>query len=126
MDTQPAGVAMIRAFLAFEAIAFGVASLIHRGLLVEGFADPAASTAEGIIGVVLALGLALSFFVPGRTRLLGLLAQGFAILGTSIGVYLVIRGVGPNTVPDVIFHVGIYLVLLVGFVLAWRVPAAVG
>jgi hypothetical protein len=110
----------IRAFLFVEAIAFGLASLIHRGLLIEGYADSAASTAEGIIGIVLALGLIASWVLPRRTRLFGLLAQGFALAGTSIGLFLVIRGVGPNTVPDVVFHVGIYLVLIIGLVVTWR------
>lgn len=114
---------VIRAFLLFEAIAFGLASLIHRGLLVEGYADPAASTAEGIIGLVLAAGFAVSFVAPGRIRLIGLVVQGFALLGTSIGLFLVLRGIGPNTVPDVVFHVGIYLVLIVGLVVAARRPA---
>ena len=35
----------IRAFLLFEAIAFALASLVHRGLLVDGLDDPGASTA---------------------------------------------------------------------------------
>ena len=110
----------IRAFLLFEAIAFGLASLIHRGLLVDGFADPGASTAEGIIGLVLAAGLAGTFLFASAARVIGLVAQTFALLGTSIGLFLVIRGVGPNTVPDVIFHVGIYLVIILALIVTAR------
>ncbi len=121
--TQPGSVAVIRGLLLVEAIAFGLASLIHRGLLVDGYADPAASTAEGIIGIVLAAGLVGTLLMPVRTRVIALLAQGFALIGTSIGLYLVIRGVGPNTVPDVIFHVGIWLLLIIGLVVAWRFTA---
>lgn len=111
---------VIRAFLAFEAVAFAIASLIHRGLLVEGYADPAASTAEGIIAVVLALGLAGTFVVPARSRVIGLVVQAFALVGTSIGLGLVLSGIGPSTVPDVLFHVGIWLVLIVGLVVTAR------
>jgi len=121
---QPSFVSGIRVLLLVEAVAFGLASLIHRGLLVSGYADPGASTAEGIIGIVLALGLLATFLMVERTRLAALLAQGFALAGTSIGLFLVIRGVGPNTVPDVIFHVGIWLLLLVGLIVAARGPSS--
>jgi hypothetical protein len=122
MASATAGAGVIRAFLLFEAIAFGLASLIHRGFLVQGYRDEAASTAEGIIGLVLVVGLLASLAIPGRSRLIGLLAQGFALLGTSVGLFFVISGIGPNTVPDIVFHIGIYLVLILGLVVAIRLP----
>ena len=69
---------------------------------------------------MLAAGLAGSFLFAGSVRFVGLLVQGFALLGTSIGLFLILRGIGPSTVPDVIFHVGIYLVLIVGLIVTAR------
>ena len=116
---------MIRALLAGEAVAFALASLVHRGFLVKGYTDPAASTAEGIIAIVLAIGLAATYAFPRWTRGIGLAAQAFALAGTSIGLFLVLSGIGPSTVPDVVVHVGIVVVLIVGLVVTarWR-PAA--
>jgi hypothetical protein len=54
-------------------------------------------------------------------RVIGLVAQGFALLGTTIGLALVFL-IGPSTVPDVVFHVGIYITLIVGLVVAARRP----
>ena len=108
-----------RAFLLFESIAFALASLVHRGLLVDGFDDPGASTAEGIIAIVLVAGLVVSFVAPARTRVIGLVAQAFALLGTTIGLFLLIV-VGPQTLPDLVFHIGIYVVLIIGLIVAAR------
>jgi hypothetical protein len=113
-------VGIVRAFLAVEVVAFGLASLVHRGLIVDGYTDPAASTAEGIIAIVLAIGLAGTYAFSRWTRGIGLAVQAFALAGTSIGLFLVLRGIGPSTVPDVVFHVGIFVVLIVGLVVTAR------
>jgi hypothetical protein len=57
---------------------------------------------------------------PAWTRWAALVAQAFALVGSLIGLSLVIRGVGPSTVPDLVFHVGIVLVLAGGLVVAAR------
>ena len=51
---------------------------------------------------------------------IGLIAQGFALLGTLVGVFTIAIGVGPRTVPDVAYHAIIVLVLLPGLVVAAR------
>jgi hypothetical protein len=34
-----------------------------------------------------------------------------------------VRGFAPNTALDIVYHVGLIALLLVGIVVAWRVPA---
>lgn len=110
----------IRLFLIIEAIAFAAAALVHFGVLVRGYEHRTAGTAESIIAAVLIAGLATSAFLPARTRISGLAAQGFALLGTLIGLFTIAIGIGPTTVPDVVYHVAIVIVLLWGLAVAWR------
>lgn len=112
--------AFLRRLLAIEAAAFAAAALVHTGVVVDGFTDPAAATAESVIGLVLAVGAVLAWTRPDWTRIVALAAQGFALAGSLIGLYLAVRGVGPNTVPDLVFHVGIVATLMYGTVAAWR------
>lgn len=115
----------IRFFLIFEAATFLVAAMIHKGFLVEGYAHAQAHVAESIIAAVLIGGLLLTFFLPAWTRRVGLIVQGFALLGTLVGIFTIIVGVGPRTTPDVIYHVAIVAVLICGLLVARRAPAAV-
>ena len=115
----------IRAFLLFEAVTFVVAALIHKGFLVQGYEHAQAHVAESIIAAVLLGGLLLTLFVTPWTRRVALIVQGFALLGTLIGILTIIVGVGPRTVPDVVYHVAIVLVLILGIMVARRAPASV-
>jgi hypothetical protein len=112
--------AFLRRLLAIEAAAFAAAALVHTGVLVGGFEDPAAATAESIIGLVLAGAAVLAWSRPEWTRPVAIVAQGVALAGSLVGLYLVVRGVGPSTVPDVVFHVGIVATLAYGLVRAVR------
>jgi hypothetical protein len=111
---------VIRLFLLFEAATFVVASLIHHGVLIQGGEHAAAGQAESIIAGVLLAGAAASWLRPRWTRTLGLLAQGFALLGTLVGISTIVIGVGPRTIPDLIYHFGIVIVLVWGLAVAWR------
>jgi hypothetical protein len=111
---------VIRLFLLFEAATFVAASLIHHGVLIRGGEHAAAGQAESIIAGVLLAGAAASWLRPRWTRTLGLLAQGFALLGTLVGISTIVIGVGPRTVPDLIYHIGIVIVLAWGLAVAWR------
>jgi hypothetical protein len=116
----------IQLFLLVEAASFLVAGTIHSGLLVALDVHHPAAIAETTIGVVLLIGLGLSRVWPTQSRLFGLLAQAFAALGTLVGVYTIIAGFGPRTVPDVIYHLAILVVLGWGLVATARsgdVPA---
>jgi branched-subunit amino acid transport protein len=112
----------IRAFLLFEAVAFTAAALVHSGVLVDGYQHQQARTAESVIALILLVGLVLTWIRPLWTRLAGIAAQGLALLGTLVGVFTIIVGVGPRTAPDVVYHVGIVAVLIWGLIVAVRAP----
>lgn len=103
-----------------ELAAFTVAALIHFGLLIDGYAHQKAGTAESVIALVLVVGLAATWIRPGSTREIGLAAQGFALLGTLVGIFTIAIGVGPRTTPDIVYHIGILVVLGSGLVVAVR------
>ena len=63
---------------------------------------------------------AFSWIRPAWTRQAGLAARGFALLGTLVGIFTIIVGVGPRTVPDVVYHVAIVVVLVWGLMSARR------
>jgi uncharacterized membrane protein YqgA involved in biofilm formation len=113
----------IRLFLLFEGASFAIAGLIHRGVLVDGYRHREAAIAEGVIAVVLLVGLGLTWAWPARTRPIGLAAQAFALLGTLVGVFTIAIGVGPRTVPDIAYHLAIVVALVWGLVVAARAPA---
>jgi hypothetical protein len=64
----------------------------------------------------------LSFIRPAWTRWVGLAAQGFALLGTLVGIFTIAIGVGPRTVPDVVYHAVIVVVLVWGLIVTARAP----
>ena len=113
----------MRLFLLVEAASFVAAALVHFGVLARGYEHRAAGTAESVIGAVLLGGLVLALARPGWTRTAGLAAQGFALLGTLVGLYTIAIGVGPRTAPDLAYHAAILLVLAWGLVVAARAPA---
>jgi hypothetical protein len=51
----------------------------------------------------------------------GLRAQGFALLGTLVGIATIAIGVGPRTVGDITFHLAIVIVLVCDVIVAVRV-----
>ena len=114
----------IRVFLLVEAAAFVIAALTHFGFLFPGYAHHRASIAESVIACALLLGLAASFARPTLTASAGLVSQAFALLGTLVGIVTIIVGVGPRTVPDVVYHVVIVIVLAWGLVTARRARGA--
>ena len=110
-----------RVFLLVEGTSFAIAGLIHSGLLEMG-GHRAASIAESSLAVVVLLGLMLTWVWPTRVRLISLIAQTIALLGTLVGAFTIAIGVGPRTVPDIIFHVTILAILASGLVVAARAP----
>jgi hypothetical protein len=81
----------IRAFLLVEVVAFAAAVLVHFGLLVDGYEYRQARVAESVITLGLLVGLVLSWLRPTWTREAGLVAQGFALLGTLVGLLVAVR-----------------------------------
>jgi hypothetical protein len=114
----------IRLFVFFEGAAFIAAALTHFGLLVGGYEHQKAGTAESVIGIVLLVGLALTWIRPESTREIGLAVQAFALLGTLVGIFTIAIGVGPRTVPDIAFHIGIIVMLAWGLTVTARARSA--
>jgi hypothetical protein len=104
----------IRLFLFIEAVAFAAASFIHTGLLFADFADPPARIAEGLISFVLFAGLALTWIRPAWTRTVALGAQGFALLGTLVGITAITLVPGPRRPADIVFHIAMVALLVWG------------
>ena len=114
---------LVRSLLALEAVAFLAAALVHSGVLLRGHEHARAATAETVIGVVLCAGLATSLLAPAASRAAGLSAQGFAFVGTLVGLFTIAVGVGPRTAGDLVFHAAILALLAVGLARCWRRPA---
>jgi prepilin signal peptidase PulO-like enzyme (type II secretory pathway) len=110
-----------RAFLAAEAAVFGAAALVHAGVLMQGYAHASARNAETVIALVLFAGLLAIAIAPAWTRTIGIGAQGFALLGTGVGLVMIAIGVGPRSPLDLILHGVMVTLLVTGLVRAERV-----
>lgn len=115
---------MVRLFLIVEAAAFIVASLVHRGILTNGYEHARAATAESVLAAVLVVGLIVSWIVPAHLRTIGLIAEGFALLGTLVGLVMVVIGVGPQTTADLIYHLALIALLVRGLIVTKGAPAS--
>jgi len=69
-----------------EAAVFIAAALIHFGVVMDGYNDQEAGTAESVLAIVLLAGLLTSLLRPDWTRRAGILVQGFALVGTFVGL----------------------------------------
>jgi hypothetical protein len=115
---EPTMNAIVQLFLAVQAVVFAFAAGAHFGI-VGNRDDPAASTAESVIAIVLVTGLVLSLVNPLMTRTYALAAQGFALLGTLVGFTLVLT-VGPTTAFDVTMHAIMLALLVTGLAVTYR------
>ena len=112
----------IRFLLLFEAATFAAAALIHFGVIAAAHEHQKAGVAESAIAAVLFIGAILTWLSRTWTRGIGLAAQAFALIGTLVGVFTIIIGIGPRTEPDIAYHVAIVAVLIWGLVAAARSP----
>lgn len=113
----------IRPLLLFEAATFLAAALVHFGALFDGHKHRQAGIAESLLGTVLLAGFGLTWLRPVWRRDVGIAVQGFALLGTLVGLFTIAVGVGPRTLPDVVYHIGILTVLGLGLFDLARTPA---
>jgi hypothetical protein len=117
----------VRLFLFAEAVGFMLAALPHYGILGGEYeAQPTAIIVHGAIATELLLGFGLTWIRREWTQTIGVVAQAVALLATLVGVLTIAVGIGPRTVPEVGFHVGVLLVLAWGLVVAnapGRTPA---
>jgi hypothetical protein len=56
----------------------------------------------------------------------GLAVQGFALLGTLVGAFTIAIGIGPRTGPDIVYHVGLLIVLGWGLAVTARTGVEAG
>jgi hypothetical protein len=112
----------IRLFLGLEAAVFIAAALIHFGVVLDGYNDQEAGTAESVIAIVLLAGLLTSLLRPDWTRRAGILVQGFALVGTFVGLTLLVT-LGPRSVLDVAIHVVMVVLLVSGLIVTVRASA---
>jgi hypothetical protein len=111
---------LVRSFLSLEAAVFGAAALMHLGALVQGHEHAKAATAESVIALVLFGGLAATVVAPASSRPIGIVAQGFALLGTLVGILTIAIGVGPRTPVDLVLHAAMIALLAGGLTAVTR------
>jgi hypothetical protein len=113
----------VRLFLAVQAAVFDMAAMVHSGFLVHGYEHLRARNAESVIGAVLLLALLCTAILPRWVRPIALGAQGFALLGTLVGLSMIAIGVGPRTFFDLTLHAAMVTLLVVGLLTTHRAPA---
>ncbi len=112
----------LRWIMGVAALSLLVAAALHAGFVTPGPFNDAALYEAGVAGVLI-VGLMLTFVGPGWARWGGLAAIVLALAGASIGLYMALHGLAPNTVADIVYHVALIALLLVGIAVAWRGPA---
>ena len=100
-----------------EAATFLVAASIHSGFLLSGHAHREARIAESVIAGVLMTGAVMAMR-PQWTRRAALAAQGFALVGTLVGIGTILAGIGPQGRYELVYHFSIVAVLAYGIVIA--------
>ncbi len=109
----------LRFLMATAAASLLVAAALHAGIVIAGPFDQAAMY-EGGIAVILLIGVSLTFIGPTAARVAALGTQAVALAGACVGLYLSVRGVGPDTALDIVYHVALIGLLVAGLVLAWK------
>lgn len=110
----------IRILLLLQGLLFISAALMHFGILTTGYEHAKAGTAETVIGIVLLSGLVISLVRPIWTHIAGLTVQIFALFGTLVGIFTIAIGIGPRTLPDLVYHICMVSLLIIGLVVTAR------
>jgi hypothetical protein len=112
----------LRRIMAVAAVSLLAVAALHAGLVIPGRFDDAAIYEAGV-AAVLFVGLGVTFLGPAWARWGGLVATVLALAGATVGLYMALRGLAPNTVLDIVYHVALIALLLAAIVVAWRVPS---
>lgn len=116
----------LRTILAVSAVAFGLVAFVHTGWLTPDWTDPAARLAEGLIAADLVVCLVITYRWPRTARPVALVGQVLALLFTMLGATITLLVGGPRMVIEVGYHLVLIGLLVVGIVIAWRMPATSG
>ena len=104
----------VRGFLLLQiAIVLSMVS-IHFGLLIDGYRQRSAGTAELVIAAVLVAGLLLTWTPRPWSRRSATTVQSFGILGVLVGLSTIAIGIGPRTILDLTLNAALLLTLIVG------------
>jgi len=109
-----------RSLLILQVVVFAGAALMHAGILLHGHQHNAARNAETIIAIVLLVGLVSTILAPESSRAIALIVQGFALLGTIVGLFTIAVGIGPRTTIDLMLHGGMIVLLVTGLIVVGR------
>ena len=90
---RPSQAERIRTFMIIQGATFLVAVTIHFGILFKGYEHLDAGVAESVIASVLLAGLIATWIRPAAIRSIGLTAQGFALIGTFVGLVTIAIGI---------------------------------
>lgn len=112
----------LQRFLIVELLLFVCAVLVHTGVVANGLEHRQAAIAETVISCVLAVGAVVTVAMPSLTRQAALVVQGFALIGTCVGLLTIAIGVGPRTAFDLGLHAVMVAVLVAGLSRALRRP----
>lgn len=112
---------VLRRFLSVQFALFALGVLVHT--FVSSHQHGRAATAETVIGLVLLAGLVATFVVPARARAMAVAVQGFALLGTMVGIVTIVVGIGPRSAFDFVLHGTMIATLVAGLAAARRSPS---
>jgi len=108
----------LRLLMAIAILSFVAAAAVHSGFLISGYAHAKARVAESVIAAVLLAGFALTFLKFQVARRAAVLALSFALIGTFLGLGTIVLRIGPRTLPDIVFHAYLVVLLIAGLVTA--------
>jgi hypothetical protein len=74
-----------------------------------------------VIASVLLAGLIATWIRPAGIRRIGLASRWFALAGTLVGLFTIVIGIGPRTVPDLVIHAAMVAELLAGLAVTYPV-----
>lgn len=119
---DPADVRLIRSFLVAEGSLFLFGIVLHLGLIDPAYEHARTVAAEFVIAAILFGGLGLSLTRDTSPRLIGLIVQSVAVIGTALGWVMIAIGVGPRSVVDFVLYAVMLAVLGAGFLTTRRLP----
>jgi hypothetical protein len=100
--------------MSLQIAAFVAGALMHFGALLPDLQHWRAAIAESVIATALVLGLGL--FLAYRRPGIAMTAQICALLGTVLGLVMILIGVGPQSSFDYILHALMFILLIAGLV----------
>ena len=114
---------VVRIIVLAQAALFALAAVLHSGVIVSGYEHGRAEIAETVIALVLIGGAVMTWVRPHWARLSGLVVQGFALLGTFVGLFTIAVGIGPQTSLDLSIHALMITALAAGLFVTARLRA---